>query len=110
MKTNIHLHQTHHTLADFEGIFTSLAQLCQAEGLHLFPESFLAGYPLQDLVIQRSFIEAYNNHLKDIDLWLKNLPALNWRALCGGLEYELQDEDLQHVRNVIYELIPGTGL
>lgn len=111
MKTNIHLHQTHHTLADFEGIFTSLAQLCQAEGLHLFPESFLAGYPLQDLVIQRSFIEAYNNHLEDIENWLKNLPPLKWRALCGGLEYELhQDGSLQNVRNVIYELIPGIGL
>src|SRR5690606_9397844 len=111
MKTNIHLHQTHHTLADFEGIFTSLAQLCQAEGLHLFPETFLTGYPLKDLVIQKSFIEAYNNHLQEIELWLRNLPSQNWRALCGGLEYDLhQDGSLQSVRNVIYELTPNKGL
>lgn len=111
MKTNIHLHQTHHTLADFEGIFTSLAQLCQAEGLHLFPELFLTGYPLKDLVIQSSFIEAYQEHLDDIHQWLKSLSALNWRALCGGLEYELdQDGNLHRVRNVIYELTPSVGL
>lgn len=111
MKTNIHLHQTHHTLADFEGIFTSLAQLCQAEGLHLFPETYLAGYPLKDLVIQKSFIESYEKHLQEINQWLKNLPPLPWRSLCGGLEYELSDQkDLQHVRNVIFELIPGSGL
>src|SRR5690606_15145381 len=102
MKTNIHLHQTHHTLADFEGIFTSLAQLCQAPGLHLFPETYLAGYPLKDLVIQKSFIESYSKHLEEINLWLKNLPSAEWRALIGGLDYELYDDgELHHVRNVI---------
>jgi len=105
MKTNIHLHQTHHSLADFEGIFTSLAQLCQAPGLHLFSETFLAGYPLKDLVLQSSFIEAYTKHLEEINLWLKGLPKHNWRALSGGLEYQEHQ-----IKNVIYELIPGEGL
>ena len=112
MKTNIYLHQTHHSLADFEGIFASLAQiLSQKSGLHLFPESFLCGYPLADLVIQKSFIEAYQKHIHEIDLWLKSQALSEARALCGGLAYELDDSgNMLRLRNVIYELIPGQGL
>src|SRR5690606_8039214 len=73
--------------------------------------TYLAGYPLKDLVIQKSFIESYSKHLEEINLWLKNLPSAEWRALVGGLDYELYDDgELHHVRNVIFELIPGTGL
>lgn len=112
MKTNIYLHQTHHTLADFEGIFATLALVfSQNTGLHLFPESFLCGYPLADLVIQRPFIDAYQKHLSEVDQWLKVLPKSESRALCGGLSYQLDETgELQHLRNVIYELTPGVGL
>src|SRR5690606_41011240 len=58
MKTSIHLHQTHHTVADFDAIFKSTTEYLTQEGLHLFPELYLTGYPLQDLVLQRPFIDA----------------------------------------------------
>ena len=65
MKTNITLHQTHHTLADFDSIFQSTVKALHGEGLHLFPELYLTGYPLQDLVLQRPFIDTYQSFLTD---------------------------------------------
>lgn len=110
MKTTIHLHQTHHTVADFAGIFKSLTELLTGEGLHLFPELYLTGYPLQDLVLQRSFIDRYLEHQDRIDDWAKKQNG-KWRALIGGLHYELESENLpKKIQNVIYEVIPGTGI
>jgi predicted amidohydrolase len=71
MKTNLILHQTHHTLADFDAIFQTLVNVLKGDGLHLFPELYLTGYPLQDLVLQRPFIDSYESHLKDLDQWAK---------------------------------------
>ena len=111
MKNNIHLHQTHHTLADFEAIFQTLAEALTAPGLHLFPELYLTGYPLQDLVLQRSFIDAYHAHLHEINVWLKNQPKSEIRALIGGLDYDLEENRLPNeIRNVIFEAVPGLGL
>ena len=61
MNTSLTLHQTHHTLADFPAIFETMTTALQGHGhgLHLFPELFLTGYPLQDLVLQRGFVDAY---------------------------------------------------
>lgn len=110
MKTILHLHQTHHTVADFQSIFKSVTQLLTTDGLHLFPELFLTGYPLQDLVLQRSFIDAYQAHQAKVDDWAKKQKG-NWRALMGGLYYEFEREGLpKKIQNVIYELIPGHGL
>jgi NAD+ synthase (glutamine-hydrolysing) len=110
MKTILHLHQTHHTVADFQSIFKSVTQLLTTDGLHLFPELFLTGYPLQDLVLQRSFIDAYQAHQAKVDDWGKKQKG-NWRALMGGLYYEFEREGLpKKIQNVIYELIPGHGL
>ena len=110
MKTMIHLHQTHHTVADFGAIFKTLTQELKAEGLHLFPELYLSGYPLQDLVLQRSFIDAYLKFQAQIDQWAKNQKG-QWRALIGGLSYEIEPEGSpKKIQNVIYELAPGTGL
>jgi len=53
MQTNVILHQTHHQLADFSAIRKSLTNDLGGDGLHIFPELFLTGYPLQDLVLQR---------------------------------------------------------
>lgn len=112
MKTTIILHQTHHTLADFQGIFESLTQLLKGEGLHLFPESYLTGYPLQDLVLQRSFIESYQEHQEDLHQWAKSQSKdLKWRALVGGLDYHDEETGFpSKIENVIYEIIPGEGL
>lgn len=111
MKTVIHLHQTHHTLADFEGIFQSLGEISGIEGLHLFPELYLTGYPLQDLVLQRPFIESYLTHLEELEIWAKKQTKSSWRALVGGLHYELEESGLpQKIQNIIFEVIPGEGL
>lgn len=110
MKTTIILHQTHHTLADFDAIFETTVSLLQTDGLHLFPELYLTGYPLQDLLLQRPFMESYQAHLDDLGEWAKKQNG-NWRALMGGLAYDLESEGVpSKIRNVIYEVIPGEGI
>lgn len=110
METMIHLHQTHHTIADFPAIFNHATEVLQTEGLHLFPELYLTGYPLQDLVLQRAFVDAYLEHQNKLDAWAKRQKG-TWRALMGGLYYELENESLpKKIQNVIYEVIPGQGL
>ena len=110
MKTMIHLHQTHHTVADFKAIFKTLKETLVTDGLHLFPELYLTGYPLQDLVLQRSFIDAYLDHEKNINDWAIKQKG-SWRALVGGLYYEFEDQGIpKKIQNVIYEIVPGKGL
>ena len=110
MKTNLFLHQTHHTLADFKSIFHSLIASLKDEGLHLFPELYLTGYPLQDIVLQKPFIDNYEKHLKGLDDWAKNQNG-NWRALVGGLKYEYERDGIpKKIHNVVYEIVPGEGL
>ncbi len=111
MKTSIILHQTHHTLADFDAIFKTATEVLKGEGLHVFPELFLTGYPLQDLVLQRAFIDSYLDHLNVLNDWaLRALPA-GWRGLLGGLQYEFEENGvLKRIRNIIYEIAPGKGL
>lgn len=110
MKTTLTLHQTHHTLADFDAIFQTLTESLAGDGLHLFPELYLTGYPLQDLVLQRPFIDTYLGFLNDLNEWAKKQKA-EWRALVGGLQYELEAGGIpRKICNVIYEVIPGVGL
>ena len=110
MKTTIHLHQTHHTVADFAAIFKHATEVLKADGLHIFPELYLTGYPLQDLVLQRPFIDSYLEHQDQLDAWAKKQTG-NWRALMGGLFYEVEAENLpKKIQNVIYEVIPSHGL
>ncbi len=110
MKAMIHLHQTHHTVADFSAIFAHTTAVLNGDGLHLFPELYLTGYPLQDLVLQRSFVDSYLEHQTKIDEWAKKQTG-NWRALMGGLFYEMEPEGLpKKIQNVIYEVVPGIGL
>ncbi len=110
--SRIVLHQTHQTLADFEAIRTYLKDNLKGDGLHLFPELFLTGYPLQDLCLQRAFIDSYLEHFKHIDQWVKSLPSSDkWRGLVPGLHYELEDSFLpKKIENVIFEAVPGVGL
>ena len=61
----ITLHQTQHKVADFDNIIKYLEEI-KTPGVHLFCELYLTGYPLQDLCLQKSFIDAYQNTLKDL--------------------------------------------
>ncbi len=110
MKPTLILHQTHHTLADFDAIFQTIVETLSGDALHLFPELYLTGYPLQDLVLQRPFSDSYQGHLNDIDTWARSQRG-EWRALVGGLAYEFErDRVPKKIRNVIYEVVPGEGL
>lgn len=112
MSTTLVLHQTHHTLADFESIAATLKESLKGAGLHLFPELFLTGYPLQDLCLQRAFIDSYHQHFTAIDQWIKKCPKTDtWRALVPGLHYELAPSGLpKEIENVVFEAVPGVGL
>jgi NAD+ synthase (glutamine-hydrolysing) len=110
MNTTLILHQTHHTLADFSSIFETVTTTLKSDGLHLFPELFLTGYPLQDLVLQRGFVDAYLDHQNKIHEWAKNQKG-SWRALVGGLHYVVEADGVpRKIQNVIYEIVPGVGL
>ena len=112
----LNLHQTHHEIADFEGIFkylTTSFQSGNAEGLHLFPELFTTGYPLQDLPLKKTFIDDYQAFLEDLSHWserqLKSKAPL--ALLFGGLRYEFDTLGWpSHIENVMYMLEPGKKL
>lgn len=112
----INLHQTHHEIADFEDIFKYLTLAFQqesAEGLHVFPELFLTGYPLQDLPLKKTFIDDYLSFLDDLSLWSeRQLKSKNPLAiLVGGLHYEFDSLGYpSQIENVIYLLEPGKKL
>ena len=112
----LNLHQTHHEIGDFEAIFQSLTEILQrgdAKGLHVFPELFLTGYPLQDLPLEKSFIDEYLRLLEDINLWSSKRPKVPHAqlALFGGLNYEFSpDGEILHIQNVCYALQPGEKL
>ncbi len=111
----ITIHQTHHTIADFEGIFQTLKEILSnpatKDELHLFPELFLTGYPLQDLCLQKSFIKRYQLFLREINELSLSLEKDKKSLLIGGLCYQLTEETLPtHIYNVIYELKPGEEL
>src|SRR5690606_19319733 len=98
------------TIGDFDSIFQVLTKSLSTDGLHLFPELFLAGYPLHDLILQKSFISSYMTHLDDINHWAKTEKG-NWTALIGGIQYDFQESLYPvQIKNVIYELRPGEEL
>jgi len=104
----INIQQTHHTIGDFDAIFTYIENLLRdnqgSEELFIFPELFLTGYPLQDLCLQRSFIERYNDFLEKLNALQ---DKLNPTLLLGGLDYEMDSEGLPlKIRNVIFEFGP----
>lgn len=112
----LNLHQTHHEIADFEGIFkylTSTFQDGSHSGLHIFPELFLTGYPLQDLPLKKTFIDDYLAFLEDLSIWSeRQLKSKNPLALLfGGLRYEFDGLGWPaQIENVIYILEPGKKL
>ncbi len=108
-------HQTHHTIGDFDAILTYIEQLFTkglGERLHLFPELFLTGYPLQDLCLQQDFINRYQKLLAQINELSQKNSASKGMILLGGLNYKF-DDDLgvpQQITNVIFSLCPGADL
>ncbi len=112
----ITLHQTHHSIADFASIRNSLSASFKGEftaGIHLFPELFLCGYPLQDLVFQKDFIESYEENLRLVDIWCQEefKTESDTVALLGGLHYEFDDSGLPlAIENCIFEARPGLAL
>lgn len=112
MSTTLILHQTHHTLADFGAIHSYLKDALKGDGLHLFPELFLTGYPLQDLCLQRAFIDSYLDHQNKVNDWVKAVPKTEkWRGLVPGLQYDLEESGLpKKIENVVFEAVPGLGL
>ena len=111
MKINIH--QTHHTIGDFETIKECIFEVLKSseDGLHLFPELFLCGYPLQDLCLQRTFIQDYLSCLEDINEFSKKQKSKGLVLLMGGLRYEFYQSSLPlKIENVIYSLAPSKEL
>lgn len=104
------IHQTHQTIGDFKAIKESVFEVLKSkkEGLHLFPELFLCGYPLQDLCLQRPFIQEYLSCLKEINEFSKKQKSNDLVLLMGGLRYELDQSGLPlKIENVIYSLSPS---
>ena len=108
------LHQTHHTVGDFESIFQDLKQdllnLSEDVSIHIYPELYLSGYPLQDLVIQKTFIESYLSHFERLGEFLKDQPPQGKEtvALVGGLHYSFDKGEFpSRIMNVIYEISLG---
>ncbi len=108
------LHQSQHQIGDFEQIFQDLKLSIKnrPQGIVIFPELYLTGYPLQDLVLQKEFISRYLEYLQEFDRWLKSLEEMPKTCfLVGGLEYEFDEQGLPlPVKNVIFECIPGQGI
>jgi NAD+ synthase (glutamine-hydrolysing) len=105
----IKYHQTHHAIADFENIFKYLESNITKKdsGLHLFPELFLTGYPLQDLCLQKSFIDSYQKNLRNLEKWSKKLND-ETTLLMGGLNYTLTKSGLpDSIENVIFQVTKG---
>ena len=99
------IHQTLHTIADFDAIFDYLSSIDQDAKYHLFPELFLTGYPLQDLCLDKSFIESYQELLKKIEKWAKKSLDKEIQVFLGGLDYKLDNSGLpSSIKNCIFKL------
>ena len=107
------IEQTHHDIADFSEVFDFLTKLdleVNSPTLHVFPELFLTGYPLQDIVLQKSFIEAYQNFHKRLADFAKSISNPNICLLLGGIKYSFEDSDTNipaRIENVVFKIEAG---
>ncbi len=111
--SKITIHQTHQKIADFESIFEVLKSNLDNNTpvLHLYPELFLTGYPLQDLCLQKSFFESYELFLEKINNYSKSLPKNDALHLIGGLFYQYSESGItRKIENCIYALKAGGSL
>lgn len=115
---NIVLNQTHHTIADFDAIFATLKEKVltslknDEKTVHIFPELFLTGYPLQDLCLNKSFVVKYHDLISKINKWSKSLAHNTEQLfLMGGIHYYLDQEgNIRELENVIFKFSPGESL
>ena len=110
----LHIHQTHFTIADFSGVQHYIQNILENHqaGLHLFPELFLSGYPLQDICLHKQFIDGHHQLINQINQQLTKMPKNDkLMLLMGGLDYDLDQSGLPlKIKNVIYQAIPGFPL
>lgn len=107
-----YLHQTHHQVADFSSIFGDLRNdMSQSKpGIHIYPELYLTGYPLQDLCLQKPFIDSYQKYLAKLEDFVLS-QKFEGLFLIGGVEYLLNENGIpQTLRNVIFKAEAGKKL
>lgn len=107
----IYIHQTDHTIADFNEIFLYLKEQSSKDyfqgNIHLFPELFLCGYPLQDLCLQKDFIQNYHHFFEELNFWWQQTSKdfKPTALLLGGLDYIFDEMgNPSKIENCIYEL------
>src|SRR3954469_23417493 len=88
--------QANATVGDLEGnarLVVERSKQAAAEGarLVLFPEMFLTGYPVEDLALRRSFIDASRRQLADLAVQLKE-PALSGVTVVVGYLDRAEDQ------------------
>jgi NAD+ synthase (glutamine-hydrolysing) len=105
----VYLHQNHHQIADFASIENYLCERFETKGLHVFSELFLTGYPLQDLCLQKPFIDRYQKLIKSLNSKLLSMKInTKINLLVGGLDYELTARGLPKIiKNVVFHMTPG---
>jgi len=112
----IHIHQTQYTIGDFNQVYndiTSTFSKKEIAGIHIYPELFLTGYPLQDLCLQKEFISKYQLLIDNLNQFFLNLnkDSCNFNVLLGGLDYEFEENGLpKEIRNIVFQAAPGKEL
>ena len=103
---NIYLHQKNNNIGNLKSAVETLTATYKQQdqvGLHLFPELFLGGYPLQDVCLQRPFVQGYQSRLDQLKKIIS--PNSKQNILFGGLEYEFTNQnEIAHIYNCIYHL------
>ena len=102
-----HIHQPHIQVADFFSVFQYLKEIVSRDnsGIHIFPELFLTGYPLQDLCLQKPFITNYQLLLNNISEELPQHINNDTEYLFGGIHYTLTENGIpKTIENVVLRL------
>lgn len=113
---NIFLHQTDIIIGDFTSrrkyIESILLREPKEEELHLLPELFLIGYPLQDLCLQKPFYGQYLKLVKELNQFSKSLKSNpKIKILIGGLDYMFKESETPStIQNKIFGFSPGEQL
>jgi NAD+ synthase (glutamine-hydrolysing) len=108
---NIFLHQKNNEIGNLDKSTSVLIETFNQQdtvGLHLYPELYLGGYPLQDVCLQMPFIKQYQKCLKVLRETANKSASQS--ILFGGLDYKISpDNEIIHIYNCIY-LLDKAGL
>ena len=76
----IKVHQTQYSIGDFEStkqhLLAALKTPAKETTVHIFPELFISGYPLQDLCLDISFINKVQKFYQEVNEELLNTPKI----------------------------------